>query len=65
MDGKRVEELLRKEKQLVLIENNSQAQLAQLIRQETGIQIDKRLLKYNGRPIYPEEVIEFINQLPF
>ncbi|KKS24506.1 MAG: 2-oxoacid oxidoreductase, gamma-alpha subunit, partial [Microgenomates group bacterium GW2011_GWC1_41_8] len=41
--------------------NNSQAQFGQLIRQETGIKIEKRLLKYDGRPIYPEEVVEFLS----
>ena len=61
MDGDRVKEMLEKEKQLVLIENNSQAQFGQLIRQETGINIEKRLLKYDGRPIYPEEIREFLN----
>ena len=61
MDGDRVKEILEKEKQLVLIENNSQAQFGQLIRQETGIKIEKRLLKYDGRPIYPEEVVEFLS----
>jgi len=60
MDGDRVKEMLEKEKQIVLIENNSQSQLGQLIRQETGILIEKRLLKYDGRPIYPEEVMEFL-----
>ncbi|MCR4264315.1 MAG: 2-oxoacid:acceptor oxidoreductase subunit alpha [Candidatus Roizmanbacteria bacterium] len=63
MDGDRVKELLEKEKQLVIIENNSQAQFAQLIRQETGIKIEKRLLKYDGRPIYPEEVLDFLNSI--
>ncbi|MBI4137481.1 2-oxoacid:acceptor oxidoreductase subunit alpha, partial [Candidatus Roizmanbacteria bacterium] len=63
MDGDRVKEMLEKEKQLVIIENNSTAQLAQLLRQETGIKIEKRLLKYDGRPIYPEEVMEFLSSI--
>jgi 2-oxoglutarate ferredoxin oxidoreductase subunit alpha len=60
LDGGRVHEELMKHKQLVLIENNSTAQLGQLIRQETGVLIEKRLLKYDGRPIYPDEIKEFI-----
>jgi len=63
IDGGRVQEELMKHKQLVLIENNSTAQLGQLLRQETGILIEKRLLKYDGRPIYPEEIREFLEHL--
>lgn len=63
MDGGRVHEELLKHKNLVLVENNSTAQLGQLLRQETGVLIEKRLLKYDGRPIYAEEVREFIKTL--
>jgi 2-oxoglutarate ferredoxin oxidoreductase subunit alpha len=63
MDGGRVHDELVKHKQLVLVENNSTAQLGQLLRQETGILIEKRLLKYDGRPIYAEEIGEFIKTI--
>lgn len=46
-------------KKLALVEGNSQGQLGSLIRQQTGIKIDDQLLKYDGRPIWPEEIIEF------
>ncbi|MBI4129902.1 2-oxoacid:acceptor oxidoreductase subunit alpha [Candidatus Roizmanbacteria bacterium] len=60
MDGAKVAAELAKYKNLVLVENNSTAQLGQLLRQETGILIERKLLKYDGRPIYPEEIMEFI-----
>jgi len=45
-------------KQVVLIEQNSTGQLGKLIRMETGIEIPKKFLKYDGRPWYPEEIVE-------
>lgn len=48
---------------LVCLEANSTAQLAKLICQETGIIIKDKLLKYDGRPFYPEEIIKFLGKL--
>lgn len=42
------------------IEQNATGQLATLIRAETGIEIAEKLLKYDGRPWLPEEIIERI-----
>lgn len=55
--------LLAKAKRVVLIENNSEAQLGQLIRQETGVLIKDKILKYDGRPFFPEELAEKIGKL--
>ena len=44
------------------VENNGTAQLATLIRQETGIELTDRLLKYDGRPFYPEEIVEWVEK---
>lgn len=54
------DELLKAAKRLVLVEQNGTAQLGGLIRKFTGIDIKEKLLKYNGRPFYPEEIIERI-----
>jgi 2-oxoglutarate ferredoxin oxidoreductase subunit alpha len=51
-------ELLSKGGRTVLIEQNGMAQLGGLIREFTGIYIEERVLKNDGRPFYPEEVIE-------
>ncbi len=48
---------------MLLVENNSTAQLGQLIQMVTGIEIKEKLLKYSGRPMYPEEIIERIGTL--
>lgn len=51
-----VSEILEKSKMAIAVEQNKSAQLASLIREKTGILLDKRILKYSGRPFYPEEI---------
>lgn len=41
----------------LLVENNSDAQLAGLIKQYTGHSLPNKLLKYDGRPFWPEEIV--------
>jgi 2-oxoglutarate ferredoxin oxidoreductase subunit alpha len=43
---------------VVIIEQNVSGQLATLIRTETGIDITEKILKYDGRPFVPEEIVE-------
>ncbi len=43
---------------LVTLECNSTGQLAKLIRQETGIKVQKQILKYDGRPFFPSEILK-------
>lgn len=54
---KEVDAVLRQAKRRVLVENNFSGQLGGLIREKTGIDITEKLLKYDGRPIHPEEII--------
>jgi 2-oxoglutarate ferredoxin oxidoreductase subunit alpha len=49
-------------KNLILIENNSQAQFGKLLREQTGINIKDKLLRYDGRPFYPEEIRDYVKQ---
>ncbi|MBI5619359.1 2-oxoacid:acceptor oxidoreductase subunit alpha [Candidatus Gottesmanbacteria bacterium] len=46
---------------LIDIEQNAMGQLALLIREHTGIFIREKLLKYDGRPLYPEEIVERVS----
>lgn len=41
----------------LVIENNATSQFGRLIKQETGIEIDQPILKYNGLPFSVEEVV--------
>ncbi|MBU0708078.1 2-oxoacid:acceptor oxidoreductase subunit alpha [Patescibacteria group bacterium] len=50
-------------KKLVAIENNATAQFAQLLRGQTGIQVDKKLLKYDGQQFFPEGIISSVKRL--
>lgn len=43
-------ELFEESKKLITVENNAGAQLARLIMGETGVKIDRSILKYDGRP---------------
>jgi 2-oxoglutarate/2-oxoacid ferredoxin oxidoreductase subunit alpha len=45
---------------LVLIENNYLGQLGQLITQTTGFQFKKRVLKYDGRPFFVDDVLNYV-----
>ncbi len=47
---------------IVDIEHNATGQLATLIREHTGIKIEEKLLKYDGRPFYPEEIVQKLNR---
>lgn len=49
---------LSKAKHIVDIECNYSGQLADIIREKTGIEITDRYLRSDGRVIYPEEIIE-------
>ncbi|MBU1202730.1 2-oxoacid:acceptor oxidoreductase subunit alpha [Patescibacteria group bacterium] len=54
--------ILGRSKDILLIENNSNGQLGNLIAQETGIKIKNRLLKYDGRPFFREEIISALKK---
>jgi 2-oxoglutarate ferredoxin oxidoreductase subunit alpha len=41
----------------LLVEANYSGQLGHLIRAETGIHLSNRLLKYDGEPFYPHEIV--------
>ncbi len=45
-------------KKIVLVEGNAQGQLGSLLRQESGIEIREKILKFDGRPFFYDELIE-------
>jgi 2-oxoglutarate ferredoxin oxidoreductase subunit alpha len=49
---------LQKAKRRVIIENNGTGQFSQLIRLQTGFNMDQKILKYNGLPFSVEELEE-------
>lgn len=47
-------------KRIIDVELNATGQLASLIRTHTGIEITEKILQYDGRPFYPEDIVEKI-----
>ncbi|MBI3623943.1 2-oxoacid:acceptor oxidoreductase family protein [Candidatus Pacearchaeota archaeon] len=52
----KIKQEIEKSKKVVLVEQNLTGQLGRLIREKTGIKIEKRILKYDGRPFTSDEL---------
>ena len=53
----------KKARKIILIENNATGQLGELIKLKTGIEIKNKILKYNGRPFYCDELNKQIKKI--
>jgi 2-oxoglutarate/2-oxoacid ferredoxin oxidoreductase subunit alpha len=56
-------EIMKRFEKRIIIENNATAQFGKLIRQQTGIEFEGRILKYDGLPFMLEEVVEKLEAL--
>jgi 2-oxoglutarate ferredoxin oxidoreductase subunit alpha len=45
-----------KAEKIIVIENNASGQLANLLKLELDVHVDKKILKYNGQPFSIEDV---------
>jgi 2-oxoglutarate ferredoxin oxidoreductase subunit alpha len=54
----KVQPLLESAKRLVAVEGNATGQFARLLRAYTGIQVDDKILKFDGRPFSPEYILD-------
>lgn len=63
LDEVKISKLFISKKRYILVENNSTGQFGRLLRQETGINITEKILKYDGRPITSEEIVKHVNTL--
>lgn len=52
-----------KGKRLISVEGNATGQFALLVRRETGIDIQEKILKYNGRPFTPSEIVREVKKI--
>lgn len=57
-----VTDILRTSRQIIVVENNFTGQMANLIRQQTGIECSK-VVKYNGAPFSPTELHQRLKEL--
>ena len=49
-------------KNVILVENSSTGQLGNLIREKTGIEVQHKILRYDGRPFLCDELKEEIKR---
>jgi 2-oxoglutarate ferredoxin oxidoreductase subunit alpha len=48
---------------LIAVENNATGQFVKLLKMETGIDIKSKILKYDGRPFTPQELVNEIEKI--
>jgi len=58
-----VEEVLSRAKRTIAVENNYSAQMAGVIRENTGIAVDSKVVKFDGRPFSQNEVYEGVKDI--
>jgi 2-oxoglutarate ferredoxin oxidoreductase subunit alpha len=44
----------------LVVEGNATSQLSKLITQNTGLDVSGKILKYDGRPLYPDEIVNYV-----
>ncbi len=49
-------------KRIILIENNQTGQLGSLITEKCGYQFKEKLLKFDGRPFFIDDILDFLNK---
>lgn len=63
LPAKHLEAAVARSRRLITVENNATAQLAQLIHAETRMNVERSVLKYDGRPFTGEEAAREIERL--
>jgi len=58
MHAKEISEVLNRAKKTMIVESNYTSQVGRLIRMFTGINIENKVLRYDGEPITPLDVFE-------
>jgi 2-oxoglutarate ferredoxin oxidoreductase subunit alpha len=54
---------IKRAKKTVIVENNGTAQFGQLIRLQSGLDMDRKILRYNGLPFSVEELKDQLNSI--
>lgn len=62
---KAVSSVLNNSTKSVIVESNATAQMASLIRQETGHKVNGSILKFDGRPFSPQEIVDRLKKEVF
>lgn len=56
-------DFLEKAHRKIIVESNATSQFARLIRSETGIVFDDKILKFSGLPLMPEDICESLSDM--
>ncbi len=58
-----VGEMFADNKRYILVENNSYGQFGRILKEQVGVEIRGKFLKYDGRQIFAEEVADFVEHI--
>ena len=58
----RIKTFLPGAKKVFCVENNATGQLVSLIHRETNLEVEHKILKYDGRPFFPGEIIQEVKK---
>ncbi len=61
--SEKVTTLLKRAKKTIVVEANYTGQFEALIREKTGITFSHRYRKYDGRPFFPEDIVEQVKEV--
>lgn len=61
--SEKVSKVIDSAKKTVAVENNFTGQLADIIMEKTGRVVTRKILKYDGRPFYPEEIHRAVKEV--
>ena len=61
--AKRVASVIDSARKTAVVENNFTGQLADIIKEKTGRDVDERILKFDGRPFYPEDIYSAVKEV--
>lgn len=60
---KEIKEIIEKAEKKIIIENNFWGQMGMLLKMEFMVEFDEKILKYDGRPFFPEELYEKLRKI--
>lgn len=60
---KKIREVFTNAKKIAIVEGNKTGQLAGWIREQTGLAPDYKILKYDGRPFFPHEIVQSVKDM--
>ncbi len=63
LNVEKVQKIFEKDKKYIIVENNSEMQFGKLLKQEFEIDFYEKILKFDGRPIFTNEIVEKVINL--